>query len=405
VLAHFFVWLLVFTVPWQNMIVLPGIGTISSVLGMAAIAATILHVVMSGKVRSLAAFHWLATMYMAWIFLSAFWGIARQGSIQKEVNTYLQIFVMLWVVWEAAPTRRRLVNLLQAYVFGAYVAAGSTIHNYLTGVGIQEDAQRYSATGFDPNDLGVILALALPMAWYIASTTSSTMQRWANRLYLMAGVVGILLTGSRGALLAMIVALLVVPLTLTQVRRGVRVAAIVLAIAAAAVAVNFVPEKAFERLGTTGSEIQGGDLNSRLRIWKGGLATVPNAPFRGHGPGGWYPAVGLQIGNVAPHNTWLAILVEEGLIGLVLYMSMFAVIAAALLRLPTLERRNGLVQLATLMIGITPLSWHQHKAGWLTLALLAAWGAVLTAQQQPEEPLRAAPPIGRRTTRGAPVPI
>lgn len=404
-LAHFFVWLFVFTVPWQNMVVLPGVGTISSLLGMAAIAATVLHVVMGGRVRSLVAFHWLAILYMSWVFLSAFWGTARHGSIQKEVNTYLQICVMLWVVWEASPTRSRLVNLLQAYVLGAYVAAGSTVHNYLTGVGIHEDAQRFSATGFDPNDLGVILALALPMAWYIASTTTSTMKRWLNRLYLVAGTVGILLTGSRGALLAMVVALAVVPATLTQVRRGVRVAAVVLAIAAAAVAVNFVPEKAFERLGTTGSEISGGDLNSRLRIWKGGLSVVPNAPFRGQGPGGWYPAVGLQIGNVAPHNTWLMILVEEGLIGLVLYVSMFVVIAKALLHLPTLERRNGLVQLATLMIGITPLSWHQHKAGWLTLALLAAWGVVFAREQQPEEPRPVVPPMGRRGTRGAPVPI
>ena len=404
-LAHIFVWLFVFTVPWQNMIVLPGIGTISSVLGMAAISATILHVVMSGKVRSLVAFHWLTIFYMAWVFLSAFWGIARHGSIQREVNTYLQICVMLWVVWEASPTRNRLTSLLQSYVLGAYVAAGSTIRNYLTGVGIQEHAERYSATGFDPNDLGVILALALPMAWYIASTTSSALQRWVNRLFMVAGVVGILLTGSRGALLAMIAALMVVPLTLTQVRRGVRIAAIVVAIAATAVAVNFVPEKAFERLSTTSSEIQGGDLNSRLRIWKGGLAAVPNAPFHGHGPGGWYPAVGLQIGNVAPHNTWLAILVEEGLIGLVLYIAMFAVIAKSLLRLPKLERRNGLVQLATLMIGITPLSWHQHKAGWLTLALLASWAVVFARAQQPEEQRGEVPLRSRRGTRGAPVPI
>ncbi len=404
-LAHIFVWLFVFTVPWQNMIVLPGIGTISSILGMMAIGATILHVVMGGRVRSLVAFHWFATAYFAWTFLSAFWGIARQESIMKEVQTYVQIFVMLWVVWEASPSRNRLLNLLQAYVLGGYVAAGSTIRNYLAGVGIQEDAQRFSATGFDPNDLGVILALGLPMAWYLASSTSSTLQRWLNRLYFVIGTVGILLTGSRGALLAAIVALMVVPWTLTQVRRGVRVAAVVIMVASSALAINIVPEKAFERLGTTSSEIQGGDLNSRLRIWKGGLATVPEAALQGHGPGGWYPAVGLRIGNVAPHNTWLAVLVEQGLVGLVFYVAMFVAIAHRLLRLPVLERRTGLIQLATLMIGITPLSWQQHKAAWLALALLAAWGVVLAGPQEPEEPRHVVPPMGRRGMRGAPVPI
>lgn len=397
-LAYVFVWLFVFTIPWQNMVVLPGLGTISSVLGLGAIGATILQMVLRGKVRPLVSFHYVATAYFAWTLLSAFWGIARQESIVRDLNTYLQIFVMLWVIWEASLTRGRLVGLFQGYVLGAYVAAGSTILNFLTGVGIQEDAERFSASGFDPNDLGAILALALPLAWYLASTTANGLQRWVNRLYFVMGTVGILLTGSRGALLAAIVALLVVPATLTQVRRGVRVAAVVVMVASSLVAVNFVPEGAFERLATTGSEISEGDLNSRLRIWKGGISTVPDRPFQGHGPAGWYPAVGLRIGNVAPHSTWLVVLVEEGVVGLFIYLTMFVIIAKRLLRLPRFEQRTGLVELATLMMVLTPLGWHQHKVSWLVLGLLAAWPVVgALAPHTVESPLRGFRP---RPTRG-----
>ncbi len=397
-LAYLFVWLFVFTIPWQNMVVLPGLGTISSVLGLGAVGATILHMVLRGKVRPLVSFHYVATAYFAWTLLSAFWGIARQESIVRDLNTYLQIFVMLWVIWEASLTRGRLLGLFQAYVLGAYVAAGSTILNYLTGVGIQEHAERFSASGFDPNDLGAILALALPLAWYLASTTASGLQRWLNRLYFVAGTLGILLTGSRGALLAAIVALLVVPVTLHQVRRGVRIAAVVVMVAASLVAVNFVPEGAFERLSTTRSEISTGDLNSRLRIWKGGMSTVPDRPFQGHGPAGWYPAVGLRIGNVAPHSTWLVVLVEEGVVGLFIYLTMFVLIAKRLLRLPTFEKRTGLVELATLMMVLTPLGWHQHKVSWLVLGLLAAWPVVgVEVPQAAELPLRGVRP---RSTRG-----
>jgi hypothetical protein len=57
------------------------------------------------------------------------------------------------------------------------------------------------------------------------------------------------------------------------------------------------------------------------------------------------------------------------------------------------------------MIGITPLSWHQHKAGWLTLALLAAWAVVFAGAREREEPRGVVAPIDRRGTRGAPVPI
>ena len=397
--AHIFTWLFVFTVPWQNVVFIPGLGTISKLLGIGAIAGTLLHVLFSGKVRPLISFHWLAIAYLMWILMSAFWAIARQESILSDVNTYVQIFVMMWVIWEAAPTGARLTGLLQAYVLGAYVAAGSTIFNYLTGAAIKQDATRFSASGFDPNDLGMLLALAVPMAWYITTKSSNPFQRWLNRLYFVVGSVAILLTSSRGALVTAIVALAVIPWTLTHVRAGLRIGVVVIAVGAAVVAVQLVPEKSFERLATTTSELEEGTLNSRLRIWKEGLALIPQRPFLGYGPAGWYPAVGMRIGNVAPHNTYLAIAVEEGLVGLFLYLCLFVVVLARLLALPTFERRVGLVQLATLMVAILPLGWHQNKASWLVLALLAAWSSVPVPARLESTPVEPQYPNPRRPVR------
>ena len=398
-LAHIFVWLFVFTVPWQNALLIPGLGTASKLMGIAALAATILHMVLSGRVRPLISFHWVAIAYFVWVMLSAFWAIAQQENVLADLGTYLQVFIMLWIIWEAAPTPARFTSLLQAYVLGAYVAAGSTIYNYATGV--TNAYERFAASGFDPNDLGMLLALALPMAWYIASHASTGFQRWLNRAYFVVGILAILLTSSRGALLAAGAALIVVPWTLTQVRRGLRVAIVVIALGAAVVAVQLVPEKSFERLATTRSEISQGTLNSRLRIWKEGIALIPEHPLQGYGPAGWYPAVGMRIGNVAPHNTYLAVAVEEGLIGLFLYLWLFLVVLKRLLALPTFERRVGLGQLVTLMIAILPLGWHQNKASWLVLGLLAVWSTVLRPERQPE-PAPLQPPMARRPVRNYP---
>jgi O-antigen ligase len=402
VLAHIFVWLFVFTVPWQNMVVLPGLGTISALCGAAAIGATILQVALRGKVRGLVRFHWATFLFFMWVFLSAFWAIARPESVLKDLSTYIQIFVMVWVIWEASLTRARVLSLLQAYVLGAYVAAGSTIMNYVTGVGFREDAERFAASGFDPNDLGALLALALPMAWYLASTAPSALWRWLNRLYFVAGTVAILLTGSRGAMLTTMVALMVVPLTLTQIRRGLRIAAVIIMIGTGIAAVRFVPQEVFLRLSTTSSEISEGTLNNRLRVWKAAMAQFPERPVQGYGPAGWYPALGLRIGNVAPHNTWIAILLEEGIVGLLLYLSIFLVLWSRLLTLPTFERRAGLILLTTLAVAITPLGWQQNKASWLVLALLAGWAYMLTPSPQAEtfDPAMWTPP--RRPGRPAP---
>jgi O-antigen ligase len=382
-LAHVFTWLFVFAVPWQDMVVLPGIGTISKLLGMAALGATVLHVLMTAKVRRLLAFHWIVFAYLCWVLLSTFWGVAVAESIERKVNTYLQILVMVWVVWETTPTRNRLASLLQAYVLGAYVAAAATVHNYAAGEVIQRTYGqkaygRFAATGFDANDLGMLLALAIPMAWYLASTATSEFQRWLNRAYLVVATVAILLTGSRGAMLATLVALAVVPLTLTHIRTGVKVAGLVFMLLAGAAAVRFVPTTSFQRLATTGTEISEGTMSGRLSIWQAGLKVVPRRALQGYGPAGWFPAVGFIGTRVrGPHNTYLSILVEEGIVGLLLYLAMFVVILNRMRALPPFERRVGLALLATLAIALLPLGWDVYKASWLMLALLASWSVMV----------------------------
>jgi O-antigen ligase len=175
---------------------------------------------------------------------------------------------------------------------------------------------------------------------------------------------------------------------------------VLIMIGAAVAAVRFVPEKSFERLSTTRTEISQGDMTGRLVVWQGGLATVPARPFHGYGPAGWYRAIGFRIGNVAPHSTWLAILVEEGIIGLTLYLGLFAVVFSRLLRLPTFERRVSLTLLATLAIAITPLGWDIYKAPWLALTLLTVWSDVLAPARSRTTAAQPAPGALRRPVRG-----
>jgi O-antigen ligase len=306
---------------------------------------------------------------------------------------------MMWLVWETASSGARLVSLMQAYVLGAYVTAGSTILNYVTGTGYRHTA-RFAASGFDPNDVGSLLALGLPMAWYLASVFPSAFQRWLNRGYFLFGPVAILLTSSRGALLATLVALFVVPWTLTRLRRGVRVAAVVIMLGAGVAAVRFVPEKSFERLSTTASEITEGTLNNRLEIWKAGIAAVPERPIHGFGPGGFQPAVAPRLGRgEAPHNTFLSVLVEEGMIGLALYLTLLLVVLNRVRRLPTFERRVALTLLGTLLTVMMPLGWDTHKESWLVLALLAAWSEVMAPSRLAAASARTIPGVLRRPPR------
>src|SRR5690606_31979366 len=140
---------------------------------------------------------------------------------------------------------------------GSYVAAFDTIRVYRSQA---ELLRRYAAGGGDANDLAMILALAIPMAWYLGTVYRQPLLRWLCRGYLPVALVAIGLTGSRGGMLATTVALLVVPLLLTRLSPGRLTTAIVMLVAAGGLAIAYTPETLIERFATTGVELEGGRL-------------------------------------------------------------------------------------------------------------------------------------------------
>src|SRR5262249_19838070 len=148
--------------------------------------------------------------------------------------------------------------------------------------------------------------------------------RWIARGYLLVGVVALGLTGSRGAMVASMTALLIVPLTLTKMSAGRKVAAVFILLAAGAAGLALVPESNLERLGSTGQEVEAGTLNGRLQIWVAGVHAFVERPGLGYGIGQFEPAIIPWYGRArVAHNSYLAVLVEEGAIGFAVWLLMY----------------------------------------------------------------------------------
>ena len=189
---------LVFSLPFEKAFEFPGLGTIARVLGLAAFVAGVAAVARRGRLRVPNAALVLAAAFVAWSGLTYFWSLAPQATAER-VLTLAQLFGMLWLIWELCPTDAARRTLMRAYVAGAAVSSVWTIlraaHNQQTYY------HRFATAGFDPNDLGVTLALALPMALYLshrARGVEAALVRAAAALALAA----ILLTASRTAFVA-----------------------------------------------------------------------------------------------------------------------------------------------------------------------------------------------------------
>jgi O-antigen ligase len=362
-------WLFIFAVPWQNVIIIPGMAIVTRLTGLLAAAMALFAVVVSGRARRWHPFHVFAFLFVAWIGCSLLFFNNKWLQIPSKYLTFVQLFVVLWVVWQVAPTRKHQLRLLAAYVMGAYVAALDTLVLYRKEAAV---LKRFAAGNADPNDLAMTLALALPMAWYLGMTNREPWLRFLSRLYIPIGLLAIGLTGSRGGMIATIVALSLVPLTLTRLSPGRRAIAIGLIVISGAIAVIYVPQTLIERLSTTTQEVEGGRIGGRFKLWKAGLQAFVRRPVVGYGPSS-FPRVSqnyLVTKSQVAHNSFVSVLVEEGLVGLILFTMMFVVVFFAIQGLPTMERRYSLVLLATVFVAALPLTWEDAKPVWVVLALL-----------------------------------
>ena len=225
------------------------------------------------------------------------------------------------------------------------------------------------------------MALSVPIAYCLFVQTVRRV-RWLYVGHLTLAGTAILLSASRGAMLAVAVALSIVPATAARLHRRQIVAVSLTAMLMLAAAGLVVPASSGERLSTIPSELMGGELSGRSSIWAAGLELFREHPFLGVGAGAFVHGVrsGVAVPNVA-HNTFLSVLAELGVIGLGILCVLLAFLVVSATQLPWLAKRFWLVCLAVWVVGVSSLTWETHKPTWWLFGLLLAQHATLRHPQ------------------------
>lgn len=366
-------WLLVFTIPFESMIVIPGLGTINRLVGIMCVGLAAFAVAKNGVFRVPGVFLIVFAIYVLWSMTTFFWTIDPEQSM-VGIKTLVQLLVFAWLIWEFAVQEREQTALLAAYVFGAYVSIASIL--YYFSLGIQSSWFRYSAHGFDPNEIGLILALGVPIAWRLALTEKRWWLAPVYYLYVPLAFLAITLTASRTAFVVVLVAALYVLWTLSRAHWVSRLASLIIVLAAIGSLLFLVPEYSLERLSSLTSSVMGGRLNIREYIWARGLSVFSEDPLLGIGITGFRTGVEqFKTGGFAPHNLFLSVLVEQGLIGLMLFLAVLIAAALHVMRMPALQSRMWLMLIIAWGLGVMTLGWQNAKPTWFLFAMLAVQGA------------------------------
>ena len=366
--------LFVFSIPSEHGVSIPGVGSLSRVLGYLAIGATLLSLYDRGLLRFRAPSLFLvaAAAFVTWSAATYFWSLAPATSVSQSVQ-FVQLFVLAWMIHQLARTDRQRDLLMQAFVLGSFVMISVAVIVYLGSARVG-----YRDVGFPANSFAIVSALTIPMAWGLVLRRPFPLLHLLNVSYPLFALAAVVLAASRGGLLTAIVALTVIPLTLPKLSVWLRVALLVTVAAVGVAGGAWLPrvapdlERNLERLGRVDEEIIGGTMTGRTTIWMAGVQVFATSPIIGVGSGGFNRAVEPLLGSArSAHNAFLSVAVTSGLVGLFLFTAMFAI---ALVGVVTQRARRFeyLVLLLALLVSTMPANSENNKFLWYILASLAS---------------------------------
>ena len=258
------------------------------------------------------------------VTISNFTGEAIDHSTQywtRIVKVLVLVFVIIGIIDNRV--RVHACVWVLAISFGYY---GSK-----AGLGTLASGGSYRISGplnspiHDNNHTAAAFIFVLPLMNYLRLHSASRLLRWLIVIVMLATLVGIMGTYSRGGFLGLTaMACYFWMRSRGKVRNGIIVCVI------AAIGVSFVPQKYFDRLSTIESAAEeDGSFKGRLEAWQAAI-NIANSRVLGVGPRGYeIPHVFSRYKNpdfekhaIAMHSIYFEVLGDVGYVGLLTYLIM-----------------------------------------------------------------------------------
>lgn len=361
----------VFTIQWDGVVQIGGLGTLNRLLGLALLPVAGAAIVLDGQRNSWRDVHAVALAFSGWVIASALWTVNASQTADRSFRV-VQVLGLLLLVWEFADTPRRFRNLVLAYVSGGGVLIVTAIWTYLRGT----TGARFQLGNIHPNDIAFLLAITVVLSWWVSFHVDTALQRTLLRCMVPAALFATVLTASRSGLFTSAIAVLIVPATAGALSRAGRRRLIVALIVLAPIVPTVLPAEQLLRLSTTAGEISEGNLNDRRDFWTIGIEMFESEPLRGVGAGGSRQRLSESVlgRNAGLHNTYLSVAAELGVVGLGLFLLLVLAAVSQGWTTRIVERRALVVLTIVTMIGLFPRHWEYEKSLWFILAVLAGIG-------------------------------
>lgn len=283
------------------------------------------------------AFSYLLLTFLGWASLSLLWA-ENPATGFDSVFRYALNIVLFLIVYTAVRDRKAAIWLIAAFLLGAFLSAAYGIA-VPTEASSLDDVSRVTGASGDANELAAMLVAALVLA---SAFAAGARDNPPARLFAVAvGFVclaGVMLTFSRGGLVALAVALL----TAVVIGGRWRSAAALLLVIVIGFSATYLVYVATPEERARVTTVEGG--TGRSDIWAVGWRMFQSSPVNGIGVGN-FPVSSihflLEPGALkrdefivdepkVAHNVYLEMAAELGIVGFALFMTIigFSLVSA-----------------------------------------------------------------------------
>jgi putative inorganic carbon (hco3(-)) transporter len=383
---------LVAALPWEGALAYPSEEVSAvKVLGVLLFAAWLVRaLVQPTPLRVSPALGWAALLGLA-VGLSLLFAPDPAQSVLDSLR-YALFIIFFFLVLQLTSTAEQVRRIVRVMVLSSAAAAAYGLYGFLV-VGLE----RAAGPILDPNDFAYLMICVLPLGVYLLLSERRRRLLWTTCCVLMLAAT--LATLSRGALVGLAALAPWAVATRRVPVKGVLLGFAVL-VSAGALAFTALAPMLHDRLEAK-SRIADKNVTARQALWSAALRMWEDRPLTGVGPGRFgieAPAYvrnnPLVIERPVTHNSYLNVLAELGVLGLVAFVGMLGsswrLLARARRRAREALDRDGSrmatgmeASLVVAIAGGAFLSEQLTTPFWLIGALAAVVGSVPRTARAP----------------------
>jgi len=278
-----------------------------------------IHVRKQMRLRLIALFPFLMSAYF---YLTRFWSVKPDLTVERSASVVLLAAAVVGVIWYAGSSISSLEQAIKAVLLPISLLFWilTAIYGFDLSYYIERGQLRTPGPMLNPNGIGVLGALLAPVAYYLWQTTRPRSTVWLGTL--LTCVLMVLLSGTRGALAAILLAFTLIWLTRKRsFSMGIFVSGALASIGFVAVDIYGLPEIVHSYLRTESLASGSG----RAEAWAAAVELLRERPWTGYGFGTedlLFDQFGIRFfehSGAMVHNSYLGLSLQIGLLGAAIF--------------------------------------------------------------------------------------